>query len=301
MSNFIDAMFGEVAKKLQEGSRSTGVITPETVYQPANVANRRLVHTIVDKMVVPESRFENLTAFLQLAELSRQGKSCLILPEHYTNFDLPNLFLMLERSGPQAEAAANQIIAIAGVKLNEESLFVRAFSEAYSRIVTYPPRSIEALRQNPEANAEEISRARAINMAFLHQMIRLKHHSHMILVYPSGTRYRPGDESTRRGLKEMDSYIKSFDYLLFLGMAGNNLRINPSGEHMGEDIPTRDAIVFVASEVIPANEFRNSVRPSGAETDAKQAVADAVMAELENLHQKAVTIHRTIPGAILST
>ena len=292
--NAMEEMFADLAAKLQQGSRAESVVSPETVFQPANLDNRKLVHALAGKLLMPGSCFENLPVFLKLAGLARQGKSCLILPEHYSNFDIPNLFLILEQSGPDAKAASDHIIAIAGVKLNEESLFVRAFTEAYSRLVTYPPRSLDVLRQDSVANTDEISRARIINMAALRKMTRLKHEGYMFLVYPSGTRYRPEDEDSRRGLKEIDSYIKSFDYLLFLGMAGNTLQINPAGDYMGEDLPVKDAVVFMASDVYDAHQFRAGVRSSSNEEDLKQVVADAVMTKLAGLHNQAEAIREKI-------
>jgi glycerol-3-phosphate O-acyltransferase len=153
---------------------------------------------------------------------------------------------------------------------------------------------MDVLRQDPVANADEICRARAINKAALHQMVRLKQDGHMILVYPTGTRYRPDNEDSRRGLKEIDSYLKSFDFVLFLGMAGNTLQINPDGHNMGQDIPRRDAVVFVASEVHEAGVFRSGVRSPVGDEDPKQVVADAVMAQLAELHKEADAIHGRI-------
>jgi glycerol-3-phosphate O-acyltransferase len=290
----LEEMFTDLATKLQKVSRSTGDVCPETVFQSANFESRKLVHALTGKLLIPESRVENNPALLHLAELSRQGKSCLILAEHYSNFDIPNLFLILERMGPEFISVSNQIIPIAGVKLNEESSFVRVFAEAYSRLITYPPRSMEVLRQNPEANADEISWARAINKAALYEMARLKYSGHIILVYPSGSRYRPENEDTKRGLKEIDSYIKSFDYMLFLGMAGNTLRINPVGGNMGYDLPTIDAVVFVASDVHDARAFRANFLQSNTEIDSKQAVADAVMSKLAEIHKQAEVIREEI-------
>lgn len=290
----LEKMFADIAMKLQQGSRSAGVVCPETVFQTANRENRKLVNALTGALLRPESRIENLGALLDLAALSRQGKSCLILAEHYTNFDIPNLFLILERLGPDMESVANQIIPIAGVKLNEEDPFVRAFAEAYSRLVTYPPRSMDILRQNPDANADEIIRARAINRAALVQMARLKHSGHMILVYPAGTRHRPGNDDSKRGLKEVGSYLKSFDHVLFLGMAGNTLRINPAGETMGGDVPAKDAVVFVASDVVDAGTFRAGVQQSSGGEDLKQVLADAVMARLAELHIHAEALHNEI-------
>lgn len=293
----LEEMFAELSAKLQQGSRASRVVSPETVFQAANLENRKLVHALAGKLVAPESRFENLAALLTLDAYARQGRSCLILAEHYTNFDIPNLFLLLERLGPKFVEISNRIIPIAGVKLNEECSFVRAFAESYSRLLTYPPRSMDVLRQDPEANAAEIIRARAINRAALLQMVRLKQSGHMILVYPAGTRHRPGVEHTKRGLKEIDTYMKSFDHVLFLGMAGNTLRINPAGENMGEDIPVKDAVVFVASEVYTASEFRCSVAPvTSPDDDQKQAVADAVMAKLDELHVLAEAVREECIG-----
>ncbi len=284
----LEEMFADLSRRLQQGSRAVSVVCPETVFQSANLENRKLVHALAGKLLMNESRFENLDALKRLADLAAQGRSCLILAEHYTNFDIPNLFLILERLGPDTEALSNRIIPIAGVKLNEEGSFVRAFAEAYSRLLTYPPRSMDVLRRDPEANADELVRARAINRAALLQMVRLKHSGHMILVYPAGTRHRPGVDHTKRGLKEIDSYIKSFDNVLFLGMAGNTLQINPAGETMGEDIPARDVVVFLASDVYDASAFRAAASfACSGEDDPKQVVADAVMAALAELHTHA--------------
>jgi glycerol-3-phosphate O-acyltransferase len=293
----LEEMFCTLAAKLQQGSRASSVVCPETVFQTANFENRKHVHALLDKLMLPESRIENYQALQQLSDLSAQGKSCLILAEHYSNFDIPDLFLIMERMGPDVEAISNRIIPIAGVKLNEEGSFVRAFAETYSRLLTYPPRSMDVLRQDPDMNAEEITRAKAINMAALHELVRLKHSGHMILVYPSGTRYRPENEDTRRGLKEMDSYMKSFDSVLFLGMAGNTLRINPTGEHMGYDLPQKDAVIFVASDVVDARAFRTEIRGASTDEDSKQAVADAVMARLAVLHEQAAAIHADVMSA----
>lgn len=293
MSSIID-MFPGITAKLKQGSKQSEQVTPDTVYQVANLENRELVNQVIKIFQMPGSRFENLEALLELGELSRQGKSCLILMEHYSNFDIPNLYYLLENTSPQAAQVINQVISMAGFKLNEESEFARAFTEAFGRIVIYPPRSLNNLRSNTDPSAlSEIKRARAINMAALHHMVRQKHAGHIILVFPAGTRYRPGDEDTRRGLREMDSYIKSFDHMLLVGIAGNTLPINMGGAQMGDDAPVKDVVVYVASQVTNAHDFRNSVQvPVGA--DSKQAVADEVMVQLSILHTQAEAARQKI-------
>lgn len=279
-------MFGNVARELVKNSIHAERVTPENVFQAANLKNRALVHKIMEYLVLPSSGIENEQILVQLGNLAKEGKSCLILAEHYSNFDIPTFFYLMEKAGSASKDVAEQLIAMAGMKLNEEEAFVRAFTEAYSRIVIYPSRSIEKLYKEGEPPSEELGRARSINRAALHSMVRRKHDGHIILVFPSGTRYRPGEPETKRGLREMDSYIKSFDYLLFIGSAGNCLQISTSGS-MSSDVPVQDVMVFQCDDqIMTSKEFKEGINvPEGA--DAKQAVADAIMARLEMLHERA--------------
>ena len=264
-------------------TRHSQEITTENVFQKANPTTRPHIDKIVAEHLLPGSGFEGVENLYQLHDLSAQGRSCLILLEHYSNFDLPAFLYLLERVGPKAKQIADGIVAISGMKLNEESKVVLAFSEAYTRIVIYPSRYFDGIT-DPEKLAAERRRSSAINRASLHEMVRCKHSGHIILVFPTGTRYRPGKPDTKRGLKEIDSYIKSFDYMLFVASSGNILRINPEGE-MTEDLICEDKIVFKASPLVKCHEFRDRVRaeaPAGA--DPKQFVVDRVMAELERAH-----------------
>jgi glycerol-3-phosphate O-acyltransferase len=198
---------------------------------------------------------------------------------------------LLEQSGADGKAAADSIIAIAGLKLNAESAVVLAFTEAYSRIVIYPSRYFASIT-DPEALKEERARSNAINRAALHEMIRCKHSGHMILVFPSGTRYRPGRPDTKRGLKEIDSYIKAFDYMVFIGSGGNILRIGDGD--MQEDVLAEDVVIFKVSPVTGCQEFRARAWeevPEGA--DAKQFTVDLVMQELEKLHNEVEAIRES--------
>ena len=106
-------------------------------------------------------------------------------------------------------------------------------------------------------------------------------------MFPAGTRYRPGRPDTKRGVKEVDSYIKSFDTVCFVGIAGNVLQIHPSGD-MSQDYATRDVMILNSSEPVSCEEFRATLRDSRlADQDPKQHVADAVMLRLEEIHAAA--------------
>jgi glycerol-3-phosphate O-acyltransferase len=251
-----------------------------------------MINTIMEQLVLPGSEIFNEDILIQLGELSKAGKSCLLLMEHYSNFDLPALFYLLERQGSNSVGVANQIIAMAGAKLNEETSFVRAFTEAYSRIVIYPSRSIAKLDPATPQYQEEIGRARAINRAALHSMVRRKHEGHIILVFPAGTRYRPGEPETRRGLREIDSYIRSFDHILFVAIAGNTLLVKHDRD-MVQDQPVQDVMIYYCDDkIIGSREFRDQVDANDDGQDPKQAVADAVMARLAVLNERATELRK---------
>ena len=287
------------ALRMVENARVTEEVTGDKVYQPANHKNRMILDEIMEDLLLPGSRFENIEALVDLYRKAQEGKSCLILMDHYSNFDSPALHYLIRKEletkphllepGPiDSLAIADSIIFIAGIKLNTDSHFVRAFTESLCRLVIYPSRSLNALEGKPEYEAEK-KRSRHINMASLAQMVRKKHEGHLILLFPSGTRYRPGNEETRRGLPEVDSYLRAFDYALPIAIGGNILRVNPQGT-MADDFVTPDVMILQAGQVFEAGSFREQVRQNLAPgVDPKQATSDRIMDMLMDLHKVAKT------------
>lgn len=278
----IDRLFREVTEQLLSNSRERQEIETDHVYQPANVKNRALVDQIIERLVLPGSRIAGLEHLQELFQLSQAGQSCLLLCEHYSNFDIPALFYLAEQQ-PQGKALTESVIAMAGTKLNEESRFVLAFTEAYTRVVIYPARMLQALEGTDRYEAER-ARSRVINRAALREMIRRKHSGHIILLFPAGTRYRPGKPDSKQILLEVDSYMKGFDHVVFVGIAGNTLEVTAT---MDKDVPRLDAVVYQCSPVCSSAEFRLQHRTATEPEAAKQQVADAVRARFEELHRQA--------------
>ncbi len=282
----IDTLFQQVTDQLVKNSREEQAIDRERVFQPANMANRKLVEMIIGKLLLPGSRIEGYDNLKELYTRSQKGESCLVLMEHYSNFDIPNLFY-LAREYSQGVPVTDSIVAMAGTKLNEESRFVLAFTEAYTRIVIYPARLLAGL-EGSENFATERARSREINRSALREMIRLKHSGHMVLLFPAGTRYRPGKPETKQVLLEVDSYIKGFDHMVFIGIAGNTLEVSPAG-NMEHDDPCTDVVIYSVSNVTDSATFRNEARaqfPEGGEA-AKRAVGVAVEKRFDELHAEA--------------
>jgi glycerol-3-phosphate O-acyltransferase len=286
-------VFRNPARALVQNSEQPREVSPERVYQVANLGNRDIIDSVLDQLVLPGSHIQDVEQLVELHRRSLAGESCLILMEHYSNFDLPCLSYLLRKQG-EAETAES-LVAIAGMKLNMQSEFVRAFTEAYTRVVIYPSRSLDQI-SDPVQLENERKRSLEINMAATRQMIRLKHKGRIVLVFPSGTRYRPGNPDTKRAVKEIDSYIKSFDTMVFVAVAGNVLRINPSGD-MSTDLTARDVMILLPRAPESCADFRERARqecPSDA--DPKQYVADRVMEELDELHMDAEAIRDSVVG-----
>jgi len=213
--------------------------------------------------------------------------------DHYSNMDLPCFLHLLEHCGEDwAADFSKRIVAIAGMKLNEADPIVRALTGSFTRVVIYPTRSLNSFYEKDVSEEEkeaERLRARKINFAAMRAMDGCKKRGQIILVFPSGTRYRPGKPETKRGLREIDSYLRIFDLLLPVSINGNVLRLNPEDpENMVMDLVTPDVVTLTAGKMIECKPFRNKILETVPEghPDPKQVTVDAVMQVLEDLHQE---------------
>ncbi len=276
--------FASILQRMKENSTGAAVVTDKNVFQQGNPTNKPLLKQIVRELMLQGSQilgFEHLAELLHIAE---RKKPCLILMEHYSNLDIPCLYELLEERGEEGQRVADAIVSVAGVKLNEESELVRAVTEIFTRVVLFPARSVQAAASPKERKEAERRRAR-INVAALKALNTLRRQGRLILVFPTGTRYRPWDPSTGKGLKEIDTYLKFYSHMVTIAVNGNTLLPNPHGS-MEEDYPRQDVMIYTVSPVAKCSEFRRqAVRGRGPEEDLKQHVADAVMASLAAVHQ----------------
>ena len=292
MSYTLKEKFGDLFAEMVAHSKAAAKIDETKVYEEANPEMRKYMFKLLDDTFSADSGLGNLENFKDFYEkVVKQGKSGLILMEHYTNLDLPAIIYLLQKVGePWADDFASRIVAVAGMKLNEASAGVRAFTEGFTRVVIYPTRSLNAVEakgiSQEELKAEE-QKARKINFAAMRAMDACKKRGQMILVFPSGTRYRPGKPETKRGLREIDSYLRLFDYMLLVGINGNCLRINPDNpDDMLEDILEPGKVTLTAHPVLNCKKFREDVLSSlpADESDPKQKTVDQVMQILDEIH-----------------
>lgn len=294
MSYTLKEKFGDLFAEMVAHSKAAAKIDETKVYEEANPEMRKYMFKLLDDTFSADSGLGNLENFKDFYEkVVKQGKSGLILMEHYTNLDLPAIIYLLQKVGePWADDFASRIVAVAGMKLNEASAGVRAFTEGFTRVVIYPTRSLNAVEakgiSQEELKAEE-QKARKINFAAMRAMDACKKRGQMILVFPSGTRYRPGKPETKRGLREIDSYLRLFDYMLLVGINGNCLRINPDNpDDMLEDILEPGKVTLTAHPVLDCKKFREDVLSSlpADESDPKQKTVDKVMQILAEIHNQ---------------
>ncbi len=279
--------YADIFTQLASLSHAAAKIDGTNVYQEANPATRKFMDQLVEDNLLPESRVEGRANFEDFYDQVCAGRRGLILMEHYANTDLPVLCYMLEHSGSDKLAdLSKRIVAIAGMKLKEEDPIVRSFAESFTRVVIYPTRSLtskEKEASEEEAKAEE-QRARKINLAAMHAMDDCKKRGEVILVFPSGTRYRPGHPETKKGLREIDSYLRLFDIVILVSI--NGLMLELQDNDMLNDLIAPTKMIYAASPVIECKPFRKEYMeslPEG-EADPKQKVIDHVMELLEKQH-----------------
>ena len=294
MSYTLKEKFGDLFAEMVAHSKAAAKIDETKVYEEANPEMRKYMFKLLDDTFSADSGLGNLENFKDFYEkVVKQGKSGLILMEHYTNLDLPAIIYLLQKVGePWADDFASRIVAVAGMKLNEASAGVRAFTEGFTRVVIYPTRSLNAVEakglSQEEFKAEE-QKARKITFAAMRALAACKKRGQMILVFPSGTRYRPGKPETKRGLREIDSYLRLFDYMLLVGINGNCLRINPDNpDDMLEDILEPGKVTLTAHPVLDCKKFREDVLSAlpADESDPKQKTVDQVMQILDEIHNQ---------------
>ncbi|MDR2052933.1 MAG: 1-acyl-sn-glycerol-3-phosphate acyltransferase [Treponema sp.] len=278
--------YGHFFSQLSRLSRAPAKIDESNVYEEGNPSIRKMIDAMLEENLLSGSRLEGREHFADFLKQTMSGKRGLLLSEHYSNLDLPVIFYLLEHDdGDFGKEITRRIVAISGLKLNEDDPLVRAYTEAFTRIVIYPSRSLAKV-----TDPEEIKRGKKINMAAMRALSTARRDKQIIAVFPSGTRYRPGKPETKRGVREIDSYLRIFDIMILVSINGSCLRLSPDNpENMLADQVFHDKVIVASSPVMECRAFRNSILETidpSSNVDPKQATVDRVMELLEEQHVK---------------
>jgi glycerol-3-phosphate O-acyltransferase len=282
----LSALFHDTIKEVVALSQSSTVVTESNVYQEGQSAIIPFIDRIIDSLILPGSGISGMEHLSELLDKAREGKSCLLLLEHYSNMDMPLFSYLLRNDSERGKEVERAVVAIAGIKLSEESATIAAFTGAYTRLVIFPSRSLQEI--DTEQGHAELTRVNAINRAAMKALLDIKTTGKLILVFPSGTRYRPWDPNTKKGVREIDSYIKSFDYMCLVAINGELLHVRPGD--MMDDYVSQGVVRMTAGPVLSCDDFRDAARTradSAGVEDKKQAAVDAIMEALEVMHNEA--------------
>ncbi|MDC7234466.1 MAG: 1-acyl-sn-glycerol-3-phosphate acyltransferase [Spirochaetales bacterium] len=285
--------FQKMVSLLQSNLKGDYEARPDNVYLEGVKENRVLIGDFVEKLMKEGSALRGAENLIRLNEYSKQGKACLLLVEHYSNFDYPALFRLVEKTEGLGPEAAERLLPIQGMKLSESGGLTAAFSNSYTTIVIYPSRSIDA-ETDPDKLAEIRKVSLPINHAAMRELTHRKYHGSIVVVFPAGTRYRPWDPDSKKGVREIYTYLKAFDYVSFVSINGNLLVPSKSND-MEKDTLNEDVILFSVSEPVRGKDFRkDKIEHTPEDQDPKQFVVDQVMAELEKNHQEAEEYRKTL-------
>jgi glycerol-3-phosphate O-acyltransferase len=277
----LSTKFKDLIKEAVRLFKSSTIVTEHTVYEEGNADIVPLLDKMAETLILPGSGVSGMDHLKELLSKAKKGHSCLLLLEHYSNMDLTLFHYLVRQEG--CPEIADALVAIAGMKLTEDNPIVAAFASAYTRIVICPSRFIQGL--DPEKKREELARFTAINRAAMKSLADIKTKGKLVLVFPSGTRYRSWEPESKKGVREIDSYIKSFEYMCMVAINGEVLHVR-QGDMMDDSV-SQGVVRFTAGQVVSCSKFRNAER-AGAEAegveDKKQAVVDAIMHELDKIH-----------------
>ena len=284
----LDEKYGHMVAELKNVIRAQNKIDDTNIYQEANPYILPAIDKVLEENFLPGSGIVNLENISEFMNIVHSGKHGLLLCEHYSNLDLPALSYAMRKYGNEdSKELAEKMVAIAGMKLNEENAMVSAFAEAFSRIIIYPSRSLAAIK-DPEKRAAEEARSKKINFASMRYLDQCRRRGQVIMVFPSGTRYRPGVPDTKRGVREIDSYLRLTDVFLPVAINGNCLRISEDDpKNMAHDRVVPDKMVFTVGKPVECKSFRNAILEKLGDDydgDKKQVIVDEVMAILDRLH-----------------
>ena len=175
MGKTLKELYGKYLAEFAQISRAAEKIDETEIYEEANPQTRKYLSLITKDNLLPESHINNIENFKEFYDaVVSDGKSGVVMMDHYSNMDLPCFLDLLENSGEEwAKDFAHRIVAIAGMKLNEADPIVRALTESFTRVVIYPTRSLNAVEESNASEEEkeaERLRARKINFAAMRAM-----------------------------------------------------------------------------------------------------------------------------------
>jgi len=101
-------------------------------------------------------------------------------------------------------------------------------------------------------------------------------------LFPSGTRMRPGDESSKEAIAETDSYLRAFDNVVLCHISGCTLPVSKDQDFVHE-VPQLDRMVYTFGPVQRTDQWRNEMAERFPDLDHRAASAKGIEEAIEAL------------------
>jgi len=100
MGKLLRDAYGKYFKEMSQYSKAPAKIDSTNVYQEANKDLTKYMEMLISDNILPGSGLGNIENFKAFYDaVTKEGKRGLILMEHYTNLDLPEIIYFLKIHG----------------------------------------------------------------------------------------------------------------------------------------------------------------------------------------------------------
>ncbi len=231
------------------------------------------------RLLLPGSGIRGIESLQKSIDLVTPGRSCGLFLNHRSNLDVPTLGALLHDVDRQD--LFDKIIWVAGRKLQEDPGLTGLLFQAFNRVIV-TPRSWNMV-EHTDAERRE---GNLINIAAHRVIHELRDRGWMFALFPTGTRMRPGDKSTMQAIPEIDSFIKSFEFLTPGHMEGCTMPVTRE-QDLTHETPRLNRVCFTFGQVVETKVWRCRAQQRFPRLTQRQASAQAIMEDISNLGHSA--------------
>jgi len=265
----------QLAKIAKHASGEPAELTNETVVRWADTSIQPHFAAMARRLLLPGSGLFGTESLKQLVSDASQGKACLLCLNHRSNLDVPTLLALLEDH--DQETLFPPIVWIAGRKLEEENGMTRVLAQCFNRVIVTPHSWF-----NDPHSEEAIHEARCLNIAAERAIAKLRNQGWVFALFPAGTRTRPDDKSTEEAIAEMDSYLRTFDYLVLGRIDGCTMPVTKDHD-LAHETPKLDRVTCIFGPIERTAQFRSNAAKQFEERDQRSATAEAITQSIMSL------------------
>jgi hypothetical protein len=250
-------------------------VAPQNVVRWADKSNQPDVAAMCRRLLLPGSGIRGLENLTELSKLAQSGNACLICLNHRSNFDVPTLCALIgDHSDP---AVFDQLIWIAGRKLEEDRGMTSSLAQCFNRVIVTPHSWFESQHSD-----DEIRQARRINIATERAIAQLRTRGWVFALFPTGTRIRPGDESTQQAIAATYSYLHLFQYMVLCHIDGCTLPVSKDCD-LTHETPKLDKVIYTFGPVQRTDQWLAGATQRFATLNRRAATARAITEDIEAL------------------